>query len=109
MMIVAAVVVAPLLEEVVFRGLMQTALLRTLGEHRRWVVILLASIVFAATHVSAAIWQSLAALLVLSVALGYVYERTGSLWPSIVAHAGFNALNITLVLSGIVGQASPEG
>jgi len=98
MLLVSAVVVAPLLEELVFRGLLQTALLNTLGPQRRWLILLLASILFASTHLGAAIWQSLAALTVLSMVLGFLYERTGSLWPSILVHAGFNAWNVALVL-----------
>ena len=101
-MLVAAVVAAPLLEEMVFRGLVQTSLLNTLGRERRWLIVVVASILFAVTHLGAAIWQSLAALTVLSLILGFLYERTGSLWPSILVHAGFNAWNVAIVLSGVL-------
>ncbi|MFW5682568.1 MAG: CPBP family intramembrane glutamic endopeptidase [Phycisphaeraceae bacterium] len=97
-LLVSAVVVAPVLEEVVFRGLVQTSLLNTLGRQWRWVIVFVASLLFAVTHLGAAIWQSLAALTVLSMVLGFLYERTGSLWPSILVHAGFNAWNVAVVM-----------
>jgi hypothetical protein len=108
-MLVSAVVVAPLLEEVVFRGLVQTSLLSALGKERRWLIVALASILFAVTHLGAAIWQSLAALTVLSLILGFLYERTGSLWPSILCHAGFNAWNVAIVLSGVLETQAGGG
>jgi membrane protease YdiL (CAAX protease family) len=39
-------------------------------------------------------------LLVLGVVLGWLYERSGSLLPCVLVHAGFNALNIAMVLAG---------
>ncbi len=41
-------------------------------------------------------WQALPTLFVLSLALGYVYERTGWLWAPILVHALFNATNIAV-------------
>lgn len=80
----------------------------------RWVTILLASLVFALVHLNMTAlvtgnWsmlnpEVLPVLLVLSIALGYVYERTGNLWSAIVLHMLFNATSTALVLSG---AASP--
>lgn len=109
LMIVSAVVVAPLLEEILFRGLVQTSLLNTLGGERRWLIVVAASVLFAVTHLGPAIWQSLAALTVLSLVLGFLYERTGSLWPSILVHAGFNAWNVAIVLSGVLDTQGGGG
>jgi membrane protease YdiL (CAAX protease family) len=33
-------------------------------------------------------------LFLLSVCIGYAYERTGNLWVAIIIHAGFNAFNV---------------
>ncbi len=97
-LILAAVVVAPLVEEVVFRGLVQTALLEVeLARIHRWSVILISATVFTLLHVGMP-WQTLPGLWVLGVALGWMYERTGNLWPCIFTHAGFNALNIMMVV-----------
>ncbi len=107
---VSALVLAPLFEEIIFRGLFQTALVHTGAFAARWSPVLLISLLFTMFHISAVIirdergnfeqfaWQALVTLFVLSLCLGYVYERTGSLWPSIVMHAAFNALNIGVVV-----------
>lgn len=98
-LILTVVTFGPLLEELVFRGLLQTSLLEIFGRAARWRVIFVASAVFALVHVGATTWHALPGLFVLGVVLGWLYERTGSLWPSILVHAGFNGLNVWLVLS----------
>lgn len=92
---------APLIEETLFRGMMQTALRHTtmLGV---WPVILSTSMLFALIHLPAVPWQSLPGLFVLSVGLGFAYERTGKLWAPMLIHGLFNAINVTLVLTGLV-------
>lgn len=102
-LLASAVLIAPLLEELIFRGLLQTAMLETFGWERRWPVILAAAAAFAGVHVGAAAWQAMPGLFVLGVILGWLYERTGSLWPSILLHMMFNAVNSAIVLSGLVG------
>lgn len=97
-LVVAVVVVAPLVEEAVYRGLVQSALAESLGPRRRWLAVVIASAVFAVIHLGAVTWHALPALFVLAVILGWLYERTGSLWPSIILHAGFNAFNVAMVL-----------
>jgi membrane protease YdiL (CAAX protease family) len=107
-----AAVSAPVLEEIFFRGLMQTALIeqgwglvpRQVAEvgHRptagqRWGAIVLTSVVFAAVHGSV---EQGVVLFVLSLGLGYVYERTGNLWAPIVLHAVFNGVNLAMVKLG---------
>ncbi|MFW6058606.1 MAG: CPBP family intramembrane glutamic endopeptidase [Phycisphaeraceae bacterium] len=94
----SAVVVAPVLEELLYRGLLQSVLLWQLGVERRVWVIVGASVLFALMHAASVPWQALPGLFVLSLALGWLYERTGSLWPCVAAHAGFNAVNVGLVL-----------
>jgi hypothetical protein len=98
----SAVVVAPPMEEVLFRGLVQTTLLESLGRGRRWLVVAIAAVVFAAVHAQSAAWQVLPGLLVLGVVLGWLYERTGSLLPSVIVHMGFNGIMVvaTLAVSG---------
>ena len=96
MMIASAVIVAPLLEEIVFRGLLQTVFLEAISWAARWPAILAAAALFAAVHGGVAAPQALPGLFTLGVVLGWLYERYNSLWPSIVLHMGFNALNILL-------------
>lgn len=97
-LIITAVILAPLIEEIVFRGVFQTALL-WLFRGTRWPAILIASFVFAIIHHSVVPWQGLISLFVLGIVWGYTYERTGSLLAPILAHAVFNAANIAIALN----------
>lgn len=101
-LLTSALVLAPLLEEFIFRGLLQTALLEVLGWRRRWPIVLLSAALFSLVHATGVPWQVLPGLFVLGVVLGWLVERTGSLWPSIGVHAAFNGLNAALVLSGLL-------
>jgi membrane protease YdiL (CAAX protease family) len=105
LIVISAVVVAPVLEEAIFRGIVQSVLVETLGEGRRWAVVIFASGLFAFIHTGAVAWQALPGLFVLGLALGWLYERSGSLWPAIVLHMAFNALNILLALAATSAQA----
>jgi len=94
--IISAVALAPVAEELLFRGHLQTAILYTIDREgnsaaARWIAILLASIVFTAFHIE--LWM-MPPIFCLSLCLGYVYERTGNLWVSILIHASFNAANV---------------
>lgn len=97
LLLISAVLVAPLLEEVMFRGLLQTVLVGLLGRDRRWPAVVTASVFFAAVHLGAAEWQTLPGLFILGLILGWLYERSGSLLASITLHAAFNALNVGLL------------
>jgi len=79
-------VLAPLAEEVFFRGVVQSMLRRYLRSP--WAAILASSVIFALVH--APLWQTVLPLFVFAIALGYNYERTGRLWASILMHALFN-------------------
>lgn len=96
-LIISAVILAPLYEELVFRGVMQTCLVRLFGESR-WAAVCYAAAMFAVTHAWVVPWQNLFPLFALGLVFGYVYERTGSLLTAVLAHAGFNAANIALVV-----------
>jgi membrane protease YdiL (CAAX protease family) len=64
--------------------------------------ILLTSILFAAMHLPQ--WPAPIAILLLSMALGTVYQRTGSLLASITMHATFNGINTMLLLLAAIGH-----
>jgi len=95
---VQAVIVAPVVEEFLFRGLLMWALARATGMIAALVV---SSVLFAVIHVTAEP-QAVAPLFFLGMALGYVAYRTRSLVAPIIAHGLFNALMIsgTLLTSG---------
>ncbi|MFH0801619.1 MAG: type II CAAX endopeptidase family protein [bacterium] len=77
---------APLFEEILFRGLIYGVLRKTL---KPWPAILLVSFLFSFLHVDPA---GLLPIFVLGVLLAWLYERTGSLLSSVVLHALWNGL-----------------
>lgn len=87
-----AVVLAPVMEEVLFRGLLQTSIARVAA--RPWVAIGATSLLFALIHPP----FSIPAIFVLSLTLGYLYHRTQNLWAAIAFHIAFNAANTGLTL-----------
>ncbi len=95
--VATAVIAAPIFEEILFRGLLQSTLVNTFGPRHRWAILGLSAIVFGIVHLGAVPLHTLPALAGLGLVLGYLYEKTGSLWPSILVHAGFNGLNLLLV------------
>jgi membrane protease YdiL (CAAX protease family) len=89
----AAILLAPVAEEILFRGILYPAV-KQLGFPRLalWGTALL----FAAVHMNAVTFVPLA---VLAVVLTALYERTDNLLAPITAHALFNTLNfVTLFL-----------
>lgn len=90
MLIFAAVVLAPLAEEIFFRGLLQSMARRYTGG--AWPAIIISSAVFAAMHWATP--QAIVPLFALGIVLGYNYEHTGRLYGPILIHALFNAVII---------------
>jgi len=91
--IITVVIVAPLFEEMLFRGLFQT-IIRSFAAGP-WLSIMIGSALFAMVHNEPAHWP---ALFVLAACLGYAYERSGSLLRPIFIHSLFNATTIINVL-----------
>ena len=96
-----AVIGAPLIEELLYRGFLQQGL-RIVGMAAT-PAVLVSSSIFAVMHYpvlppeSAA--SAMSALLLLSITLGVIRERTGRLAPCIIAHGLFNAFNLALALA----------
>lgn len=86
------VLVGPFIEELLFRGFLQTFLSQVMGE--RWALVLSAAL-FARLHGMA----GLPSLFLLSVFLGWLQLRTRSLWAPTLAHALNNAVTLTLALT----------
>lgn len=94
LMIVLAVGVAPVVEEMLFRGLFQTMIRSYLV--RPWPAIAITSVLFAAIHANPEHWP---ALFLLAMGLGYSYEKSGSLLRPIFMHAMFNGITILAALA----------
>lgn len=91
-----AVVGAPIVEELVFRVFLQSALLRLTKSP--WLAVGLTSVAFTSIHWSVMPWYGLVTIFALAVGMGLAYERTRRLGVPIVMHVAFNALNVALAL-----------
>jgi len=89
--LVGAVVVAPVAEEILFRGFLYATLRRSLGP---LAAIVLSSAIFSLLHSQLTAAPS---LFVIGFLLAYLYERTGSLVASISAHAANNLYSLLVV------------
>lgn len=92
---VAAVAIAPVVEEVVFRGLLFQSLRRRTGLAAALVI---SGIVFAVVHLELDQAVFGVALLLLAVWFAGAFHRTGTLVVAVVGHATFNAINLALAL-----------
>ncbi len=115
------VVVAPLAEEMFFRGFLFQGLRRALGTHG---AALLSGFAFAAIHITGG---NLIGLLIPFTVIGYLFAvllaSTGSLWNAILVHFAFNLVGVmgelaeargvlgavlaVIVLLLLLSQASP--
>lgn len=105
LVVVSAVVVAPLTEEFFFRRVLQGWLEKHFADDRGTAVAL-SSIAFASAHAG----QGLAflPLFPLAMLLGAIAERTGSIVPCVLLHGMFNAVSVLLLLAQPAG-AGPAG
>ncbi|MGB2863125.1 MAG: CPBP family intramembrane glutamic endopeptidase [Sedimentisphaerales bacterium] len=96
MIVFVAVVIAPLLEEMLFRGFIQTTIRSFFNiKNSAWPAIAASSVFFAIMHENPGHWP---ALFVLGVCLGYSYEKSGSLFRPIFIHLFFNAYSVATAL-----------
>jgi CAAX protease family protein len=101
-LVVAAVVLAPATEELLFRGVLLKALERK-GER---FALFMSAAVFSAAHVLGLdldrLWQSavvvLPPLFILGLVLARVTQRSGRLGPAIMLHSGWNLLAAFVLL-----------
>jgi membrane protease YdiL (CAAX protease family) len=93
-MFFAMTIAAPVVEELLFRGLLQNALAKYVPS---WGAILLSSLLFALVHLQL---YAIPALMSLSIAFGYLYHRTGSLRTNIILHMANNVF--ALVMNQVV-------
>ena len=89
--VVMAVVVAPIAEEILFRGILYPAV-KQLGHPR--VAVIGTALLFALFHVNLLTFASLTAVALALIAL---YEFTDNLLAPITAHAVFNASNLIML------------
>ncbi len=97
---VAVGILAPLAEEIVFRGAILRTLLDMMSKKNHWVAIMISAAIFGVAHGNAA--QFVNALL-MGLLLGWMYYRTKSLVPGILMHWVNNTM--AYILSNIAPQS----
>ena len=119
MLAIPAVLLAPIMEELFFRGMVQCffiwmggfLLMRRQGGPKkepqggfpslsvsplsRWAGIVITAALFALYHQN---WQHMPALFILAMGMGYAYERYGNLLIPILIHSFFNLLQVAATL-----------
>jgi len=102
MMAVILILLAPFVEEVLFRGLIFGAL----KENSRAVAYIVSALLFAFGHVlrQVTLGLDLGALTLIfqylapGLVFAWVYERAGNIWPSVLLHALVNALAFFVII-----------
>lgn len=106
---IAAVVAAPIVEELIFRGLVLRGLLSRLGPV---LAIALQGVLFGVAHVDPVRGAGNVGLAVIlsgvGVALGTAAYLTRRLGPSVIAHAIFNGVVVTILLTGVLDDIDTE-
>lgn len=84
--VLVMVILAPIIEEIFFRGFILNTLVSKIGTS--WGNFI-AALIFAGIHFE---FQSILGLLLLAVILNALFIRTGSIWPAIIFHILNNAI-----------------
>ncbi len=85
LMAFAAIVAAPICEEIVFRGYFYPAMKKFAGA---WPAAVVSSLIFGLAHGNLSV---LLPLFVFGLLLVFIYEKTGSIWAPVAVHFCFNA------------------
>ncbi|MEJ6717120.1 MAG: membrane protease YdiL (CAAX protease family) [Akkermansiaceae bacterium] len=91
-MVFSAVVVAPIAEEVIFRGFLYPVVKRY---SEPWFAAIFTGCLFGVIHFNL---MSFPLLALMGIVLVVLYEITGSLWVPIACHAAFNALQVGVMM-----------
>ena len=91
-------VIAPIVEELTFRGLGYSLLAR----YGRWTAIVLVGIAFGLAHGLVEAFPFLAAF---GAGLAYLRSRVDSVYPGMIVHGLFNAIALTVA---VAGKPQPE-
>jgi membrane protease YdiL (CAAX protease family) len=93
LMALAAVLVAPLCEELLFRGYLYPVAKKFTGP---WLAACSSALFFAAAHGNL---SALLPLFLFGLLLVWIYEKTGSLWAPIAVHFCFNGATVTVQMA----------
>ena len=94
--VLSIALLAPVLEELLFRGAIQGILLRM--QRKPWIAILISSFIFGVVHMNPA---QVPFAFLLGMMFGWLYYRTGSLLPGIIGHVLNNSVAaVNMILYG---------
>ena len=88
----SAVIVAPIAEELIFRGFLYPVVKRFTD---RWFAAVFTGVFFGVIHFNL---YSFPIIAIMGIILAVIYEKTGSLWSVIGCHAAFNGLQVGLMI-----------
>ena len=91
-MISAAVIGAPIAEEIIFRGYLYPVAKKYTSQ---WFAVLFTGVLFGVVHMNLMGFPQLA---LIGILLAILYEITGSLWVPIFCHMAFNGMSMSLML-----------
>lgn len=94
---IIAVVTAPLVEELIYRGLLYSAFQRVAGQ---WAAVVIVASMFAGLHV-VQYWPNagaISSITLLSLVLTLIRARTGRLLPCFVVHLVFNGVQSVIII-----------
>ena len=92
--VIAAVLLAPIWEELTFRGFLLSALAKTrLGF---WPAAVISSVLWTALHAGYS-WPGLVSVFLAGIGLSWIMRRTGSMKAVILAHAVINAFALAVI------------
>jgi membrane protease YdiL (CAAX protease family) len=100
-MALAIILVGPALEELLFRGALFRPMLKV---HPAWMVIGVTAVLFTLAHQERQEWLP---IFLLGLLLGYLRRASGSLVPSTLAHASFNAVSFYAMAAHPPGAPEP--
>lgn len=92
---IVACLLAPVAEELIFRGFIYAGLRRTFNPI---LALPISAAIFGIAHLNLAL-GGMATVAVMGIMLALVYERSHSLWPGIVAHGVHNLLAFLLLVA----------
>ncbi len=100
--VILAVLLAPIAEELFFRGILYRSVRDPYGVLAGTAV---SSVLFGVVHYTPADGASVVVLplvmVITGIALAQIYERAGNLVVPVAAHMAFNAIGVALILSGL--------
>ena len=90
LVITSTVIIAPIAEELMFRGYLLDSIRKMHGD---WIAIVISSLIFGLIHIEP---YTVGMAMIGGLIYGYVRIRTGSLWPSIIGHMIWNGIALVV-------------